>query len=253
MCLRSQIKLRKNLIPRLVPLLRDFSPLFFLWTQIQNRCLSLLPLHCPYHMPHISSKRSKQPLINQRIAELISRGKLPKSLWPRVHVGPGGAYLLWALICPSAHAADSSSLKSSSGNLREPLSQLWPIKTTQAKQQGRCSSSNPKDSQRALLFDLLIWKIAVRKRRARVIPSPSPCQNNNCTASRDTHQDPGHHMNLPAPASLSVGGRLRRCSRAEAHTSKQIRLCGNNLQTDERICCSPGAYRRLGRPQLLLL
>ncbi|GAA6097053.1 uncharacterized [Tachysurus ichikawai] len=77
----------------------------------EKRCSSLLPLHCPYHMPHISSKRSERPLINQRIAELISRGKLPKSLWPRVHVGPGGAYLLRALICPSAHVADSSSLR----------------------------------------------------------------------------------------------------------------------------------------------
>lgn len=99
----------------------------------------------------------------------------------------------------------------------------------------------------------LLFERDESERRGKVIPSPSPCQNNNCTASRDTHQDPGHRMNLPAPASLSVGGRLRRCSRAEPHSYKQIRLCGNNLQTDERICCSPGAYRRLGRPQLLLL
>lgn len=163
-------------------------------------------------MSHISSKRSKRPLINQRIAELINRGKLPKSLWPRVHVGPGGAYLRRALICPSAHEGWQRIAQELVGNLREPLSRLWPIKLTQAKQQGRCFSSRPKDS-RAMFSSLYSWPAHVencclresegreRKKSYQALPH---CQNNNCTASRDTHQDPGHCMNLPAPASLSL-------------------------------------------------
>lgn len=210
-------------------------------------------------MPHISSKWFKRPLINQHIAELINRGKLPKSLWPRVHVGPGGAYLLGALICLSAHGADSSSFKSSLATWVNPCHSCGPSKRLRLNSKAAALHQGPRIhtpcSARSIL-GLLMWKVTVHqspREGEKSFQALPLCQNNNCTASRGTHQDPGHRVNLPAPVSFSVGGRLRSCSRAAPHSSKQIRLCGNNLQTEEHICCSPGAYRRLGTPKLLLL
>lgn len=205
-------------------------------------------------MPYISSKRSKRPLINQRIAELISGGKLPKSLWPRVHVGPGGVYLRRALICLSARGADSSSLKSSSATRVNPCRSCDPSKRLGLNSKAAALHQGPRihtpRSARSAL-GLLMWKIALGGREAQ---KPFPfVKNNNCTASRGMHQDPGRCMNLPALASLAVGGRLRSCSRTAPRSSQQIRLRGNNQRTEEHVCCSPGAYRRMGRPKLLLL
>lgn len=121
-------------------------------------------------MPYISSKRSKRPLINQRIAELISGGKLPKSLWPRVHVGPGGVYLRRALICLSARGADSSSLKSSSATRVNPCRSCDPSKRLRLNSKAAALHQGPRihtpRSARSAL-GLLMWKIALGGREAQ--------------------------------------------------------------------------------------
>lgn len=74
---------------------------------------------------------STRSLVEPTCSELLS---------VRQHTGADRSSIAQELIC----------------NLCEPLSRLWPIKTTQAKQQGRCSSSRPKDSH-AMLSSLCSW------------------------------------------------------------------------------------------------